>query len=106
MNTWKKPFHRNRLVLKKGVVRATIDRIVLPRGRSPTTSLEHGVFICFTAVSDKRDSMHARVYPCLYVYVTQEWRDTVTVTTPAQILSVPLVALLTFLSQEALQGLR
>ncbi|CAN0309387.1 unnamed protein product, partial [Pylaiella littoralis] len=36
----------------------------------------------------------------------KEWQDTVTVTTPAQVLSVPLVALLTFLSEKAMQDLR
>ncbi|CAM9155987.1 unnamed protein product, partial [Hapterophycus canaliculatus] len=36
----------------------------------------------------------------------QEWQDTVTVTTPAQVLSVPLTTLLSFLSEKAIQGLR
>ncbi|CAM9105994.1 unnamed protein product [Scytosiphon promiscuus] len=36
----------------------------------------------------------------------QEWENTVTVTTPAQVLSVPLTTLLNFLSERAMQGLR
>lgn len=40
---------------------------------------------------------------CLCV---QEWRCSITVTTPAQVLSVPLAALLSFLSERAMKGLR
>ncbi|CAM9769700.1 unnamed protein product [Ectocarpus sp. 12 AP-2014] len=36
----------------------------------------------------------------------KEWRCSITVTTPAQVLSVPLAALLSFLSERAMKGLR
>lgn len=81
---------------------------MLLRGRA--TNLKHCAFICFATIYVVHKTIVIRACAhekfVVFQYVSQEWRDTVMVTTPAQMLSVPLVALLTILSQDALHGLR